>query len=67
MGMVRETQSQKSAYQAGSFDSPGCLWSVLFVWAIRTQREIFKKIVFKLRIFALENRVSTFRYQCSQY
>jgi len=31
------------------------------------QREIFKYIVFELRTFVLQNRVSTFWYQCPQY
>jgi len=34
---------------------------------IYTQRVILKYIVLDLRTFVLENRVSTFWYQCSQY
>jgi len=34
---------------------------------IYTQRELFKYIVLELRTFVLKNRLSSFRYQCSQY
>jgi len=39
---------------------------VLIFSILHTQRELFNYIVLELRTFALENRVSTFWYQCSQ-